>query len=248
MTTCLNVAIVDSMFKIMRIWKDSRARVRKEERTWMWFCSLVIKPAYLWLWVIRLWSASGLTLYFPFQLTDEHNIHDICMETFSDPVTRQYVNTGTCSACRPARVLSVSLIRPIKLSLYESSIRSSVPTSYGSLALISFILYQREALCQIPSTCTPYPWVFIMPMSLGGAGGWPVVCSRAAVEYAVFWGVSQCVCERGRGGGCSTAYSTSYHMGRLQSRKGGWQAAILSLHCRWYAENAVLLGCWEAEL
>lgn len=56
-----------------------------------------------------------------------------------------------------------------------------------------------------------------------------MVCSRTAVQYAVFWGLESvrgCV----RGGGCSTAYSTSYHMGRLQSRKGGWQVAILSLH------------------
>lgn len=106
--------------------------------------------------------------------------------------------------------LSVSLTGPIRLSLYESSIRSSVPTTCP----LSLTLHQREALCQIPGTSTTYPWVFILPMSLGGAGGWLAVCSRTAVENAEFWGVSEC--ERGRGGGCSTADSTSYHMGRLQ--------------------------------
>lgn len=58
-----------------------------------------------------------------------------------------------------------------------------------------------------------------------------MACGRTAVEYAVFWELeSVCVCVCVRGGGCSTAYSTSYHMGRLRSRKGGWQVAILSLH------------------
>lgn len=56
-----------------------------------------------------------------------------------------------------------------------------------------------------------------------------MVCSRTAVEYTAFWDLES-VCRCVRGGGCSTAYSTSYHMGRLRSRKGGWQVAILSLH------------------
>lgn len=66
-----------------------------------------------------------------------------------------------------------------------------------------------------------------------------MVCSRTAVEYAAFFGglVSERVSERGRGVGCSAAYSTSYHMGRLQSRKGGWQAAILSLHQEFIADG-----------
>ncbi len=77
-------------------------------------------------------------LYVPFQLADEHSLPDISMETFYDPVTRQHVTAETCSSrtlSYLSRVLSVSLIGLIKLSLYESSIRSSVPTSYGSLAL-----------------------------------------------------------------------------------------------------------------
>lgn len=58
-----------------------------------------------------------------------------------------------------------------------------------------------------------------------------MVSGRTAVKYAVFWGLeSVCGCVRGGGGCSSTAYSTSYHMGRLQSRKGSWQVAILSLH------------------
>lgn len=113
---------------------------------------------------------------------------------------------------------------------------------------LSLTLYQREALCQIPSSFTLYPWVFIMPMSPEGAGGWLVVCSRAAVEYAAFCrGVSQwvcvCVSERGRGVGCGTAYSASFHMGRLQSRKGGWQAAILSLRQDFIADGMLRMSC-----
>lgn len=77
-------------------------------------------------------------LYVLFQLAVEHNLCDISMETFHDPVTRQHVTAETCSSRRLSylpRVLSVSLIGLIRLSLYESSIRSSVPTSSGSLAL-----------------------------------------------------------------------------------------------------------------
>ena len=185
-----------------------------------------------------------------YQLADEHNLPDFSMETFNDLVTQQHVTAETCSSSRLSYVrgvLSVSLNRLIRLSLYESSIRSSVPSSYGSLAC--YLSHStKERLCvKSPVLFTPYPKVFIMPMSLWGAGGWLVVCSRTAVEYAVFLGVSEWECVRGRGG-CSTAYSTSYHMGRLQSRKGGWQAAILSLHQDFIADGMLrMLSYLDAE-
>lgn len=94
-------------------------------------------------------------LHVPFQQPGEHSLLDISMETLSKTETGQRVTTETCSASRPSRfppVLSLSLKGLIRLSLYESSIRSSVPPSYGSLVLYSFTLYQKEALCQIPTT------------------------------------------------------------------------------------------------
>lgn len=217
-------------------------------------CSRVIQPACLWLWVIRCCeelAASLLmtVLHVPLQLPD------IGMETFNDPVTRQHVTAGTCSASRLSCLpwlLSVSLIGLIRLSLYESSIRSSVPTSYGSLVL--YLSHStKEKLCVKSLVLfTPYPRVFIMPMSLEGAGGWLVVCSRTAVEYAVFFGglVSECVSEgeRSRLQHC-LLYLLSH--GQIAEQKGrladGHTLPSSGLHCRWYVENAVLLGCREVE-
>lgn len=50
------------------------------------FCSLVIQPAYLWLWVIgyrEVLAASLLmpVLHVPFQQAHEHSLSDISMET-----------------------------------------------------------------------------------------------------------------------------------------------------------------------
>lgn len=88
-------------------------------------------------------------LYVPVQLADEHNLPDISMETFNNPLTRQHVMAETCSSSSLSflpRVLSVRLIRLIRLSLYESSIRSSVPTSHGSLAF--YLSHStKEKLC-----------------------------------------------------------------------------------------------------
>lgn len=69
------------------------------------------------------------------------------------------------------QLLSICLISLIRLSLYESSIRSSVPPRYGSLVLYLSHSTKKEALCKISSAFTPYPWVFIMPMSPEGAYG-----------------------------------------------------------------------------
>lgn len=74
----------------------------------------------------------------PFQLAGVHSPPDISMGTFNDPVTRWHVTAETCSSSRLSdfpRVLSVSLLRLIRLILYESSIRSSVPSRYGPLVL-----------------------------------------------------------------------------------------------------------------
>lgn len=168
-----------------------------------------------------------------------NTIPDISMETFHDPVTRQHVTAETCSSGRLSylpRVLSVSLIGLIRLSLYESSIRSSVPTSYGSLAL--YLSHStKEKLC----VKSPVLLLHILGFSLCQChsevlegDSWFVAVLQWNMQC--FWGLVS-VCEQGRGGGCSTAYSTSYHMGRLQSRKGGWQAAILSLHQDFIADG-----------
>lgn len=93
---------------------------------------------------------------------------------------------------------------------------------------------------------------FIMPMSLRELEGdsWFVAELQRNMQ-SFLGGFIQRVCEsKDRGVGCSTAYSRWYHMGRLQSRKrlaGGHTLASSGLHCRWYAENAVLLGYWEDE-
>lgn len=110
---------------------------------------------------------------------------------------------------------------------------------------LSLTLYQKEALCQIPSSFTLYPWVFIMPMSPEGAGGWLVVCSRAAVEYAAFCrGVSQwvCVCERARERSrlryCLLCLLSHGQIAEQKGRlAGGHTLPSSGLHCRWYAEN-----------
>lgn len=129
-------ATVDSM----RIYeKINNSKGRREALNVV--CSLVILLAYLWLWVIwfcEVLAASLLMAVFcvPFRLADEHNLSVISMEIFIDPGTRRHVTAETCSSSRLSYlpgVLSFSLIGLIKLSLYESSIGSSVPTSYGSL-------------------------------------------------------------------------------------------------------------------
>lgn len=126
--------------------EEEEERKRKPE-CGLWSCDSTCLLVTVSHWV--LWSVSCLLLYVPFQLSDEQNLLDICMLTFTDPVRRWHVMAGTCSACRLSYlsgVLSVSLIRLIRLSLYESSIRSSVPTSYGSLAL--YLLHStKEKLC-----------------------------------------------------------------------------------------------------
>lgn len=189
-------------------------------------------------------------IYVPFQLAGVHSPPDVSMETFNDPVTRQHVTAETCSSSRLSdftQVLSVSLISLIGLILYESSIRSSAPTRYGPL-----VLYLSHSTNEKLCLKSPIVLLYILGFSL-------CQCHPKELEgdlwfvaelqwhMQCFWGVSHRACERGRGVGCSTAYSTSYHMGRLQSRKGGWQAAILSLHQDFiadgYLENAVLLWC-----
>lgn len=212
-------------------------------------CSLVIQSAYLWLWVIRyceVLPASLLmpVLYGPFQLADEHSLPVISMETFNDPITGQNVTAETLSASRLSylpRVLSVRLIGHIRLSLYESPIRSSVPSSYGSLAL--YLSYStKEKLCvKSPVLLLHIPGFSLCQCHLEVLEGDSWFVAELQWNMQCFWGVSEWVCEQGRGGGCSTAYSTSYHMGRLQSRKGGWQVAILSLFIR----TSLQMVCWE---
>lgn len=137
--------------------------------------------------------------------------------------------------------LPVSLIGLVRLSLYESSIRSSVPSSYGSLAL--YLSYStKEKLC----VKSPVLLLHIRGFSLYQCHSEVLEGDSWFVEelqwnMQCFLGVSEWVCEQGRGGGCSTAYSTSYHMGRLQSRKGSWQAAILSPFIR----TSLQMVCWE---
>lgn len=214
-------------------------------------CSLVIQPAYLWLWVIRYCEVLAASLlmpapYAPFQLADEHSLPDINMETFNDPVTRQHVTAETCSSsrlCYLPRVLSVTLLGLVRLSQYESSIRSSVPTSYGSLAL--YLLYStKEKLCvKSPVLLLHIPGFSLCQCHSEVLEGDSWFVAELQWNMQCFFGglVSEWVCERGRGGGCSTAYSTSYHMGRLQSRKGGWQVATLSPFIR----TSLQMVCWE---
>lgn len=100
MMLCSTAVIVDSM----RIYaRTDNSRAVGEDLSVIG--SLVIQPAYLWLWVIRfceVLAASLLmaTLYVPFQLADERNRLDISMETFNDPLTRQHVMAETCSSRR----------------------------------------------------------------------------------------------------------------------------------------------------
>lgn len=183
------------------IWEDRHSRAGGEDLKVV--CGLVIQPAYLWLWVIRyceLLAASLLmaVLYVPFQLAVEHNLPDISMETFNDPATRQHVTAETCSSSRLSYlpgVLSVSLIRLIRLSLYESSIRSSIPTSYGSLAL--YLSYStKEKLC----VKSPVLLLHILGFSLCQChsevlegDSWFV--AELQWNMQCFWGVSEWVCE-----------------------------------------------------
>lgn len=62
-----------------------------------------------------------------------------------------------------------------------------------------------------------------------------MACSRVAEEYMQCFLKGVIVC----GVGCSVAYSTFVTWANCRAgAEGGWQTATLSLHCRWYAENA----------
>lgn len=187
----------------------------------------MIQPSYLWLWLIWFCEQPSLSffrteLWVAFCLADKHSVSDVTIWTLNSPGMWWHVPAETCYKQPYLHGLfSVSAIGFVKLSLYESCIRSSVPISYW---LLSLRLNEKGALCQIPPSLTLYPLVFIMPKSLWGCEVWLVIFGRTAAVCSVSG-----LCE-GRRGGCSTAYCTSHHIGRLQSRQEGWQTATLSLH------------------
>lgn len=157
------------------------------------------------------------------------------------------METETCSTSRLSSFVCQSYITLIRLSLYESSIRSSVPTSYGSLVL--YLSHStKEKLCVKSLVVLLYILGFSLcqchPKELEG-DSWFVAELQWNMQRFVGGLVSECVCvsERGRGVGCGTAYSASFHMGRLQSRKGGWQAAILSLRQDFIADGMLRMSC-----
>lgn len=157
------------------------------------------------------------------------------------------METETCSTSRLSSFVCQSYITLIRLSLYESSIRSSVPTSYGSLVL--YLSHStKEKLCVKSLVVLLYILGFSLcqchPKELEG-DLWFVAELQWNMQRFVGGLVSECVCvsERGRGVGCGTAYSASFHMGRLQSRKGGWQAAILSLRQDFIADGMLRMRC-----
>lgn len=157
------------------------------------------------------------------------------------------METETCSTSRLSSFVCQSYITLIRLSLYESSIRSSVPTSYGSLVL--YLSHStKKKLCVKSLVVLLYILGFSLcqchPKELEG-DSWFVAELQWNMQRFVGGLVSECVCvsERGRGVGCGTAYSASFHMGRLQSRKGGWQAAILSLRQDFIADGMLRMSC-----
>lgn len=176
-------------------------------------------------------------------------MHGITVETF----TTQKDGGGNLlrrQACGSAR----RSLRPIRISLYESSIRSSVPPSYGSLVL-HLSHSTNEKLCVKSSRLWLHFWGFSwcqcrwrvtrgLWQSCGG------ICSPLFFFFCGEEFIQQvCVSEAG-GVGCSTAYSTSITWADCRAE---WEAGrrpyspFSGLHCRWYAENFVFLGCWEDE-
>lgn len=158
------------------------------------------------------------------------------------------METETCSTSRLSSFVCQSYITLIRLSLYESSIRSSVPTSYGSLVL--YLSHStKEKLCVKSLVVLRYILGFSLcqchPKELEG-DSWFVAELQWNMQRFLGGLVSECVW--GRGVGCGTAYSASFHMGRLQSRKGGWQAAILSLRQDFIADGMLRMRCliWMA--
>lgn len=203
-----------------------------------------------------LWSVSCLLTYdcamCPISCRGGHCTRNISMEMYNDLVRKQRVMVETCSASRLSDfpgVLSVSRLNLIRLSLYESSIRSSALTRYGSL-VFDLSHSTTEKLCVKSPVLLLHIFGFSSfcchPEELEGDLSF-VAELQCRMQCFSGW-FSQRACERGRRGGCSTAYSTSYHIGRLPSRKGGWQAATLSLHQDFIADGMLkMLSYLDAE-
>lgn len=169
----------------------------------------------------HLFPFSGQSCESHFCLAEEHSVSDVTIWTLNSP-GMWHVPAETCYKQPYLHGLfSVGAIGFVKLSLYESCIRSSVPISYW--LFISQTEWKRSFVSN-PCFSDSISFGFIMPKSLWGCEVWLVIFGRTAAVCS-----ASGVCE-GRRGGCSTAYSTSHHIGRLQSRQEGWQTATLSLH------------------
>lgn len=171
------------------------------------------------------------------------------METFNGPATRQHVTAETCPSSRLTYlpgVLSVSLFLLIRLSLYESSIRSSAPASYGSLALY-LSDFTKEKLC----VKSPVLLLHILGFSLCQChsevlegDSWFVAELQWNMQCFGGW-VSVWAARERRRLQCCLLYLLSH--GQIAEQRGrlagGHTLSSSGLHCRWYAENAVLFGC-----
>lgn len=155
------------------------------------------------------------------------------------------METETCSTSRLSSFVCQSYITLIRLSLYESSIRSSVPTSYGSLVL--YLSHStKEKLCVKSLVVLLYILWFSLcqchPKELEG-DSWFVAELQWNMQRFVGGLVSECVCVSERGERSRLRYCLLCLLshGQIAEQKGrlagGHTLPSSGLHCRWYAEN-----------
>lgn len=156
------------------------------------------------------------------------------------------METETCSTSRLSSFVCQSYITLIRLSLYESSIRSSVPTSYGSLVL--YLSHStKEKLCVKSLVVLLYILGFSLcqchPKELEG-DSWFVAELQWNMQRFVGGLVSECVCvcerarERSRLRYCLLCLLSHGQIAEQKGRlAGGHTLPSSGLHCRWYAEN-----------
>lgn len=129
-------------------------------------------------------------------------------------------------------IYSVSPFGLIQVSFYEFSIISSVTTSY-SLLVLYHSNSPKKKICGKSAVLSLYfLWFSLCQCHCEVLEGYSWLVAELQSDMQFFGGL---VSEWE--GGCSAAYSTSYHMGRLQSRKERWQTAILSLHQDFIADG-----------